>query len=247
MSTVQAPEYTNFVTDDHEIDNEDSESGQEEVTPSLSYSSVAANGTHANILGSSQSSKDDLSINSNDCDEHFAHFDSDILRNTTSVYDDIKIKSRVDDNGWEYYVFDSGENELLSASQYLSVVVFPSKKHTLVNINGVVLPLSEFLDITHLDDKSSIAAPEKKITDLRSVPNQNAIKCTTTTGSFSIPNASIPVIMKAMSVLIDNGSDDFKKETVASPDSLLNYMGIILAPLAFTMGYLTSSPAPTHF
>jgi hypothetical protein len=144
---------------------------------------------------------DDDSIDSNDeHNEEFARYENDPVQTEKDAYDKIAVNTRTDEWGWKYYVFDN------KSSQYLSAVLFSSNERTLVNLNGTILPLSEFLDVTHIAEHTSA---ESKITDLRSMPNQSAVLCKTSMGAeFTIPKTSISVVMKAVAVLSDAADDE---------------------------------------
>lgn len=154
-------------------------------------------------------SEDDDSVDSNDeHNEEFARYENDPVQTEKDAYDKIAVKTRTDEWGWKYYVFDN------KSSQYLSAVLFSSNERTLVNLNGTILPLSEFLDVTHIAEHTPA---ESKITDLRSMPNQSAVVCKTSTGAeFTIPKTSISVVMKAVAVLSDAAEDDDDDEKPVS-------------------------------
>lgn len=145
----------------------------------------------------------------------FAGFKKDTLNEHTTRYDSIEVKRGIDKHGRQYYVFDDKD-------QPLYVVVFKIKDAQLICLNDTIMPLDDFLSIAYCNTSSEITHSMIPSYDLRKVPgiSSDAIDCVTVSGrSFRIPNATIPTVMMALTILDADYGKRERNVSMAFPDS----------------------------
>ena len=75
--------------------------------------------------------------------EDYESYHSDWMKASVSRYDSIKVQKSVDKYGRRFYMFDDGTNV------NLLIMVFRTPAGEMLCINDTILPLKEFLSITH--------------------------------------------------------------------------------------------------
>jgi hypothetical protein len=133
---------------------------------------------------------------------NFSSFEPNSLKNFVKTYRNIKVSSIVDDElDRTYYLFDTFN------SNPLTIMKFETSMSTLLSINDVVVSLYDFLDISNIE-----VVEEERTADIRDYNNnkKSSVYCTTHGNSkkFKIPNATIPAITMALSVLSKEYDDD---------------------------------------
>lgn len=153
----------------------------------------------------------------------YARFNKDNSLQEKELFNSIEIKHTVNDYGWNYYIFDD------ATTQYLSLIVFESNNHTLINTNGTLIPLNDFLNIT------TCTSTRGKL-----------IFKTSSGKKVSIPNATVHVVMKAISHLssIYNVSESDNSSFL---QSILNPSIFLVGIASFLTGlYINGSIQTCH-
>jgi hypothetical protein len=136
---------------------------------------------------------------------NFCTFEPNYLKNFVKTYRNIKVSSIVDEDlDRTYYLFDTFN------SNPLTIMKFETSMSTLLSINDVVISLYDFLDIANIE-----VIEETTTADIRDINNKKSVvHCTTHNNSktFKIPNATIPAITMALSVLSKEYDEDHEDD-----------------------------------
>ena len=130
-------------------------------------------------------------------------FNPNSFEESIKVYKNIKVSTASDENGQNYYHFSCpSQNGILSPYlNELIIISFDSFAGTLLNINNIVLPLHEFIHVSRMEE----IVPQNEVCPNHQLRNEPAlgygVKCYSIWShrEFSLPNTSIPLIMRAIS------------------------------------------------
>jgi hypothetical protein len=153
----------------------------------------------------------------------FEKYTNDDFKDNINNHSNIIIHTDEDiDANYKYYLFESHiKSTFLNKSELkVFVVLFESYNDTLININDTIMPLYDFINITHIfEDNKHI---ESGYSELRNIPyTGNTIICYNEAEQkqFSIKNISIPILMRAISYFQQLEKD---KDKELDKDQLVN-------------------------
>jgi hypothetical protein len=153
----------------------------------------------------------------------FEQFSIDEFKQNINKYNNITIHSDEDnETNYKYYLFESNTKGTFSHSYSFRVfiILFESYNTQLININNTIMPLYDFINITHMTEE--VKTNEIGVHELRVMPFiGNTIKCFNewTQKQFSIQNVSIPILMRAVSYFQQLEKD---KDKELDKDQLVN-------------------------
>jgi hypothetical protein len=130
----------------------------------------------------------------------FTKYDTNQLKTIMDDFNNIKITENVDSFDREFFCLDD------SGLKPLVLVVFKTQSSTLVSVNDIVLPLSEFMKITHLHQeiKESSENTIKNIRDYKREEKSGfhvTVLCKTSMNTdITIPNTTVKLVMMAMTI-----------------------------------------------
>jgi hypothetical protein len=162
----------------------------------------------------------------------FGLFNPNSFEESIKVYRNIKVNTISDENGQTYYHFScESQNGILSPYlNELTIISFDSFAGSLLNINNIVIPLHEFINVTRMEE----------IVPQTDACSNHQLRCEPTIGygvncysvwsnrEFALPNTSIPLIMRAIGyfqvIERDNSKviDEYCIDTLKVPDSNLS-------------------------
>jgi len=153
-------------------------------------------------------------------------FNPNSFEESIKIYRNIKISTISDENEQNYFHFSCpSQNGILSPYlNELIIITFDSFAGTLLNINNIVIPLQEFIHVSRMEE----IIPQNEVCpnhQLRSVPVLGyGVKCYSIWShrEFSLPNTSIPLVMRAIGYFNSNESckvvDEYFADTLRPGD-----------------------------
>lgn len=143
---------------------------------------------------------------------NYSAFNSNQVENTVKQYNNIKVTHSVDARNRDFYFFDD------FGMKPMTIVVFETPSGDLLSVNDIVLPLDEFLDISHI--KQANVSAKSESADLREIMTDSGrygtVLCKTHDDKeFTIPNSNVKLVMMAISIL----SEDYGNYSSDSSDS----------------------------
>ena len=138
----------------------------------------------------------------------FASFNPNQIENTIKQYNEIKVTYGKDALGRNFYYFDD------AGFKPLVLVLFDTPSDTLLTVNESVMPLSEFMSITHVKQENELESSEKPPSNIREINagwkagSYGTVVCTTSDEtSIVIPNTNVKLIMMALAILSEKYDD----------------------------------------
>jgi hypothetical protein len=123
---------------------------------------------------------------------NYSTFNSNLVENTVKQFNDIKVTHSVDKLGREFYLFDD------SGMKPMAIVV--------ISVNDIVLPLDEFLDISHIKQENINNISNNETADFREIVSDpgkyGTVACITNDEKLiTITNSNVKLVMMALSIL----------------------------------------------
>jgi hypothetical protein len=153
----------------------------------------------------------------------FERYTLDDFKESMNAYSNITINVDEDkESNYKYYSFESKTNNGFISHAFFKVfiIVFESYNSTLININSTIMPLYDFINITHMNEMDENS--HDILYELRKVPTIGGqVRCFSewTQKEFVIKNVSIPILMRAVSYFQQLEKD---KDKEVDKDNLVN-------------------------
>ena len=141
---------------------------------------------------------------------NYSAFNSNPVENTVKQFNNIKVTRSEDELGRDFYFFDD------FGARPMVIVVFETPSGDLISVNDIVLPLDEFLDISHIKQASLNVPVKSEGGDLREIMSDSGrygtVNCKTCDDKvFTVPNTNVKLVMMALSILSDEYHDRYSE------------------------------------
>jgi len=154
--------------------------------------------------GQSETGQGDKEITVQQWGERYDYslFNPNSFEESIKVYRNIKVNTISDENGQNYYHFScESQNGILSPYlNELTIISFDSFAGTLLNINNIVIPLYEFINVSRMEE----IVPQTDACSNQQLRREPAlgygVNCYSVWSNreIALPNTSIPLIMRAI-------------------------------------------------
>jgi hypothetical protein len=148
---------------------------------------------------------------------NYSAFNSNPVENAVKQFNNIKVTHSVDELSRDFYYFDD------FGMKPMVIVVFETPNGDLISVNDIVMPLEEFLDVSHIKQASVTAPAKSEGGDLREIMcdsgRYGTVNCKTNDAKeFTVPNSNVKLVMMALSILSEEYHDDRYSESSDDTD-----------------------------
>ena len=142
-------------------------------------------------------------------------YQSDLMKASVSRYDSIKVQRSVDKYGRHFFMFDDGK------SVNLLIMIFTTAVGEMLCINDTIMPLQEFLSITH-------ARPAPKSAQLQGNTGGDVLcKISDSDEWFIIQNTTVNQVMTALLYLTNEQTEPQEQQEQQQQQQYGEWPGVI--------------------